>query len=102
MPAPPSTWASYALQERRFPEAIDAFRRAMEAAPTRNGRLWPGNTLILRGRADEGRAAMASFQKLSESSYAITYSQTYLEQGRYAEAITSTGPRHCARRHPSA
>ena len=34
---------------------------------------------------------MAHFQTLSASSYAITYSQTYLEQGRYAEAITSTG-----------
>ena len=34
---------------------------------------------------------MARFQKLSESSYAITYSQTYLDQGRYAEAIASTG-----------
>ena len=79
-------------QERRFPEAIDAFRRAMEAAPYNATAAYGlANTLILGGRGDEGRAAMASFQKLSESSYAITYSQTYLEQGRYAEAITSTG-----------
>ena len=34
---------------------------------------------------------MAHFQRLSESTYAITYSQAYLSQGRYAEAITSTG-----------
>jgi Tfp pilus assembly protein PilF len=79
-------------QERRFPEAIDAFRRAMEAAPYNATAAYGlANTLILGGRGDEGRAAMAGFQKLSESSYAITYSQTYLEQGRYAEAITSTG-----------
>ena len=34
---------------------------------------------------------MERFQKLRESGYAVTYSQTYLEQGRYAEAIASTG-----------
>ena len=49
------------------------------------------NALVLAGQADEGREAMAHFQRCSASSYAITYSQTYLEQGRYAEAIASTG-----------
>jgi Tfp pilus assembly protein PilF len=79
-------------QERKYQEAIDAFRRAMEAAPYNATAAYGlANTLILGGRGDEGRAAMAHFQRLSESSYAITYSQTYLAQGRYAEAITSTG-----------
>jgi len=79
-------------QERKYAEAVDAFRRAMEAAPYNATAAYGlANTLILGGRADEGRDAMAHFQRLSESSYAITYSQTYLEQGRYAEAITSTG-----------
>ncbi len=79
-------------QERKFQEAIDAFRRAMDAAPYNATAAYGlANTLILGGRADEGRAAMAHFQRLSESSYAITYSQAYLAQGRYAEAITSTG-----------
>ena len=64
----------------------------MEAAPYNATAAYGlANTLVLAGPADEGRAAMAHFQKLSESSYAITYSQTYLEQGRYAEAIASTG-----------
>src|SRR6185295_10903741 len=31
------------------------------------------------------------FERLRASSYATTFSQTYLEQGRYAEAIASTG-----------
>ncbi len=75
-------------QERKFQEAIDAFRRAMDAAPYNATAAYGlANTLILGGRADEGRAAMAHFQRLSESSYAITYSQAYLAQGRYAEAI---------------
>ena len=79
-------------QERKFQEAITAFRRAMEAAPYNATAAYGlANTLVLGGREDEGREAMAHFQRLSESSYAITYSQTYLEQGHYAEAITSTG-----------
>jgi Tfp pilus assembly protein PilF len=79
-------------QERKYQEAIDAFRRAMDAAPYNATAAYGlANTLILGGRADEGRAAMAHFQRLSEGTYAITYSQAYLSQGRYAEAITSTG-----------
>lgn len=79
-------------QERKFKEAVEAFRRAMSAAPYNATAAYGlANTLVLAGQAEEGKAAMAHFQTLSASSYAITYSQTYLEQGRYAEAITSTG-----------
>jgi tetratricopeptide (TPR) repeat protein len=79
-------------QERKYQEAVDAFRRAMDAAPYNATAAYGlANTLVLGGRAEEGRAAMAHFQRLSESNYAITYSQTYLSQGRYAEAIASTG-----------
>lgn len=66
-------------QERKHLEALDAFRRAMEAAPYNATAAYGlANTLILAGRADEGRDAMAHFERLSASSYAITYSQTYL------------------------
>ena len=34
---------------------------------------------------------MGRFERLRDSSYATTFSQAYLEQGRYAEAIASTG-----------
>jgi hypothetical protein len=34
---------------------------------------------------------MARFQTLRDSPYSVTYSQTYLQQGRYGEAISSTG-----------
>jgi Tfp pilus assembly protein PilF len=79
-------------QERKFQEAVDAFRRALAGAPFNATAAYGlANTLVLAGNAEEGREAMARFQKLSESSYAVTYSQTYLEQGRYAEALVSTG-----------
>ena len=34
---------------------------------------------------------MAEFQKLREGGYGTTFSNNYLEQGRYAEAVASTG-----------
>jgi Flp pilus assembly protein TadD len=35
--------------------------------------------------------AMRQFEQLRAAPYAVTYSQAYLEQGRYAEALASTG-----------
>ena len=79
-------------QERKFQEAVAAFRRALVGQPFNATAAYGlANTLVLAGNADEGKEAMARFQKLSESGYAVTYSQTYLDQGRYAEAIVSTG-----------
>src|SRR5690606_3148814 len=43
------------------------------------------------GDRAEGAGVMKRFQVLRESGYGTTYSNTYLEQGRYAEAILSTG-----------
>ena len=79
-------------QERKHQEAIAEFRRALDVAPYNATAAYGlANSLLLAGRGDEGREAMAHFERLSASSYATTYSQTYLEQGRYAEAIASTG-----------
>jgi len=79
-------------QERKFQEAVAEFRRALVGQPFNATAAYGlANTLVLAGNAAEGKEAMARFQKLSESGYAVTYSQTYLDQGRYAEAIVSTG-----------
>ena len=92
MPARPSIWASCTGRSGSFRRPSLRFvarsRTSRSTPPPLTA--WP-TRWSSRGSADEGKAAMARFQKLSESSYAITYSQTYLEQGRYAEAITSTG-----------
>src|SRR5881394_90263 len=45
----------------------------------------------LSGAREEGRRLMRQFQTLRESGAATTVGQNYLEQGRYAEAVTSTG-----------
>ena len=43
------------------------------------------------GRADDSRQAMARFQQLRDNPASVTYSSSYLGQGRYAEALASTG-----------
>jgi len=80
------------LQQRRYTEALAAFRVAEAAEPYNATAAYGLATALIRsGAADEGKAAMARFEKLRESTYATTFSQAYLEQGRYAEAIASTG-----------
>ena len=80
------------VQERRFDEAITLLRPAVEAEPfTATAAYGLATALVRSGAGEEGRTAMDRFQKLRESGYAVTYSQAYLEQGRYAEAIASTG-----------
>ena len=80
------------LQERRFDEAIGLFRAAVEAEPYNATAAYGLATALVRsGASADGRAAMERFQRLRESGYATTFSQNYLEQGRYAEAIASTG-----------
>ena len=80
------------LQDRKYAEAIDLFKRAIDAEPYNATAAYGLAMALTRGGSrDEGAAAMARFQKLRDSAYATTYSQNYLEQGRYAEAISSTG-----------
>jgi tetratricopeptide (TPR) repeat protein len=80
------------LQERTYSEAIEAFRVAARAEPYNATAAYGLATALIRsGARDEGSAEMARFQRLKDTGYATTYSQNYLEQGRYAEAIASTG-----------
>jgi Flp pilus assembly protein TadD len=79
-------------EERRFDEALGLLRRAVEAEPYNATAAYALAMALLRsGSTEEGTAAMTRFERLRESVYAVTYAQTYLEQGRYAEAIASTG-----------
>ncbi|MEO5896016.1 MAG: FG-GAP-like repeat-containing protein [Vicinamibacterales bacterium] len=80
------------LQQRSFGDAIVLFREALAAEPYNVTAAYNLATALIRsGAADEGRQAMNRFQTLRDSTYGKTYSQTYLEQGKYAEAIASTG-----------
>ena len=79
-------------QERRYDDAIPLFREALTAEPYNVTAAYSLALALTRaGRADEGRQAMQRFDALRASAYGVTYAQTYLSQGRYAEALTSTG-----------
>ena len=80
------------VQARRFDDAIALLRPAVEAEPFNATAAYGLATALVRSGAGEpGKVAMEKFQTLRESGYAVTFSQAYLEQGRYAEAIASTG-----------
>ena len=80
------------LQERRLDRAVETFRTAVAREPFNATATYGlGQALIRSGAAEEGADVMRRFEELRATAAAITYSQTYLEQGRYAEAIVSTG-----------
>ena len=79
-------------QQRKYPEAIGAFRLALAAEPYNATALYNlGQALMRSGQRDEGQKATARFTELRQQGSATTIGQNYLEQGRYAEAIASTG-----------
>ncbi len=79
-------------QERKFDDAIPLFRQALTAEPYNVTAAYSLALALTRaGRADEGRRAMQRFDTLRTSAYGVTYAQTYLSQGHYAEALISTG-----------
>jgi hypothetical protein len=79
-------------QQRKYPEAIAAFRLALAAEPYNATALYTlGQALMRAGQRDEGMNVTARFRELRERGSATTLGQNYLEQGRYAEAVASTG-----------
>ena len=80
------------LQQRRYAEALTLFQDALAAEPYNVTAAYSVALALTRsGKPDEGRAAMQRFETLRDSPYGFTYAQTYLSQGKYAEAIASTG-----------
>jgi len=79
-------------QQRKYVEAIAALRIAVAAEPYNATALYNLGTALLRsGQRDEGQKLIAQFQELRQRGTGTTLGNNYLEQGRYAEAIASTG-----------
>jgi Tfp pilus assembly protein PilF len=80
------------LAERQYGEAVALFEAALSREPF-NATAAYGLSQALARSGDRVRAQEATvrFRQLRDNPAAITYSGTYLEQGRYAEAIPSTG-----------
>jgi lipoprotein NlpI len=79
-------------QQRKYPEAIAAFRLALAAEPYNATALYSlGQALMRAGQREEGQNVTERFKQLRERGSATTLGQNYLEQGRYAEAVASNG-----------
>jgi tetratricopeptide (TPR) repeat protein len=79
-------------QQRKYPEAIAALRLAVAAEPYNATALYNLGTALIRGaQRDEGQRVIAQFQELRQRGSGTTLGNNYLEQGRYAEAVASTG-----------
>jgi tetratricopeptide (TPR) repeat protein len=80
------------MQVRRYPEAIATFRAAAAAEPYSQTAAYNlGIALTRAGERAEGEKVMERFKELRDSGYRTVLGQNYLEQGRYAEALSSTG-----------
>ncbi len=79
-------------QQRKYAEAIAVLRNAIAAEPYNATALYNLGTALMRGgQKDEGQKVIAQFQELRQRGTGTTLGTNYLEQGRYAEAIASTG-----------
>jgi Tfp pilus assembly protein PilF len=79
-------------QQRKYTEASAALRLAVAAEPYNATALYNlGTALIRAGQRDEGQKVIAQFQELRQRGSGTTLGNNYLEQGRYAEAVASTG-----------
>ena len=80
------------VEQRLYPQAIAVLRPAAEVEPYNVTVAYNlGLALTRSGQADEGRRMLERWQAVRSTGYAVTYGTGYLEQGRYAEAIASTG-----------
>jgi Tfp pilus assembly protein PilF len=84
--------AQLRMQKREYDAAIELLRPAVAAEPYHVTALYNlGVALTRAGKTEEGQQTIAKFQALREAGYGTAFSNNYLEQGRYAEAVASTG-----------
>ena len=84
--------AQLAMQKREYDRALELLRPAVAAEPYHVTALYNlGVALTRAGKTEEGQQTIAKFQALREAGYGTAFSNNYLEQGRYAEAVPSTG-----------
>lgn len=80
------------LEDRRYDEAIRSLQPVVAREPYHVTASYVlGLALTRGGKADEGQQLLQRAQDLRRANYAVTFGTGYLEQGRYAEAIASTG-----------
>ena len=84
--------AQIALEEGRYADAVAALEPVVAAEPFNiTARYVLGLALSRAGRATDGQVWLARAQVLRDTGDGVTFGTGYLEQGRYAEAMASTG-----------
>ena len=79
-------------QQRKFRQALPLLRTAVAAEPYNGTALYNlGMALMRAGEGPEGQKVIAQFQELRQRGTGTTLGSNYLEQGRYAEGVASTG-----------
>jgi tetratricopeptide (TPR) repeat protein len=79
-------------QQRKYAEAIAAFRTAISVEPYNTTAIYNLSTALMRtNQRDEGQRMIQRFQELRQRGSGTVIGTNYLEQGRYAEALASTG-----------
>ncbi|HEY1403402.1 MAG TPA: FG-GAP-like repeat-containing protein, partial [Pyrinomonadaceae bacterium] len=79
-------------QQRNYAEAERAFRAALDGEPYNTTALYGlANVLLRSNQREEGQRLLQQFQTLRQTGAGTSIGTNYLEQGRYAEAVTSTG-----------
>jgi len=79
-------------QQKKYTEAIVLFRVAIAAEPYNATALYNlGTSLVRAGQREEGQRVIQRFQEFRTRGSGSTLGNNYLEQGRYADAVASTG-----------
>ena len=80
------------VETRSYPEAIAQLRRAFADEPYNVTAAYNlGLALARSGETAEGQRMLERAQALRSTGYAVTFGAGYLEEGRYAQAVASTG-----------
>ena len=80
------------LQNRRYPQAIALLEPAFADEPYSVTAAYNLGMVLLRsGQQQRGQQLIERSQALRASGYGTTFSNAYLERGKYAEALASTG-----------
>jgi Flp pilus assembly protein TadD len=79
------------MQERGYEQAVTLSESALALEPYNATAAYNLAQALTRLDREAGIKALERFQELNTAAYSVTYSQVYLEQGRYAEAVASTG-----------
>jgi lipoprotein NlpI len=80
------------VDEERYDEALPILETASVVEPVNASAAYSRAMALGRsGRRDEAMEAMKHFQELRANPAHTSFGKVYLEQGRYAEAVASTG-----------